>query len=110
MFTEKILSASLNLSNQAAEKMPAMAPMAAKCLPQELLDGLDTVKFWVWVIGGALFVIALMGLAVTMAMNHRRGEAGESIKGLGMWIGAIVIFGAATAIAQVFLGAAQNCG
>lgn len=110
MVVEKIMVAGLNLSNQVSERMPAVAPMAAKCLPKDVTDGLDTVKLWVWIIGGSLFGIALMGLAITMAFNHRRGEAGESIKGLGLWIAAVVLFAAATAIVQVFLGAAAACG
>lgn len=109
MLVEKIMVAGLSLRNQLTEQAAGVAPLAAKCLPQDVTDGLDTVKLWVWIIGGSLFGIALMGLAITMAFNHRRGEAGESVKGIGLWIAAVIVFGAATAIVQVFLGAATNC-
>jgi hypothetical protein len=82
----------------------------AYCLPGKAQDALDTATFWTRIVAIALGVIALIILGIGMFFSGKRHDGGETLKGLGWWIGGAALIGAATGVASIFLGSASaNC-
>lgn len=82
----------------------------AYCLPGKAQDALDTATLWTRIVGVSLGVIALIILGIGMFFSGRRHDGGETLKGLGWWIGGAATFGAAAGIASIFLGVtSSNC-
>ncbi len=96
MFVEKISTSLLSLG-------AGVAPMAAKPLPQEVIDALDTIKFWTGIVAAALAVIALMLVGIGMFFAKRRGDGGEMLQSLGWWIAGVTLIAVAATLTAVFL-------
>ena len=75
----------------------------AKPLPQEVTDGLDTIKSWVQIIGGSIAVIGLMMLFVGLFFAHKHGHGQEFMGKAGWWLVGAMGFGLAAVIAPIFL-------
>ncbi|MCA4135472.1 TrbC/VirB2 family protein [Arthrobacter sp. M4] len=78
-------------------------PAAPLCMPTQVTTALDTAKFWCTLIGAGLAVVALIMIGIGMFFQHKRGDGGEMLKGLGWWIGGVVLVAAAAGIAAVFI-------
>ncbi|MDO4144112.1 hypothetical protein [Clavibacter michiganensis] len=82
----------------------------AYCLPGKAQDALDTATLWTRIVAIALGVIALIILGIGMFFSGRRHDGGETLKGLGWWIGGAALISAAAGVASIFLGAvSSNC-
>lgn len=88
-----------SLKAEAIIRVPAL-PL---CMPGQVTTALDTAKFWCTVIGAGLAVVALIMIGIGMFFQHKRGDGGEMLKGLGWWIGGVVLVAAAAGIASVFI-------
>ncbi|MEO8223142.1 MAG: hypothetical protein ABI563_20455 [Specibacter sp.] len=75
----------------------------AKPLPQEVINGLDTIKSWVQIIGGSIAVIGLMMLFVGLFFAHKHGHGQEFMGKAGWWLVGAMGFGLAAVIAPIFL-------
>ncbi|MDJ0318610.1 TrbC/VirB2 family protein [Arthrobacter antibioticus] len=75
----------------------------AKPLPQEVTNGLDTIKSWVQIIGGSIAVIGLMMLFVGLFFAHKHGHGQEFMGKAGWWLVGAMGFGLAAVIAPIFL-------
>lgn len=75
----------------------------AKPLPQQVTDGLDTIRLWVQLIGGSIAVIALMILFIGLFFAHRGGQGQEFMGKAGWWVCGALGFGLAAVIAPIFL-------
>ncbi len=75
----------------------------AKPLPQEVINGLDTIKSWVQIIGGSIAVIGLMMLFIGLFFAHKHGHGQEFMGKAGWWIVGAMGFGLAAVIAPIFL-------
>lgn len=95
----------MNLLTEAATRLP----MAPYCPPADFVNAMDTARFWVQIAAVALAVIALILLGIGMFFQHRRGDGGEVLKGLGWWIFGVVLVGAAAGITSIFLVTPTDC-
>lgn len=78
-------------------------PAAAKPLPKEMTDALDTIKMWVGIIAGAMAVIALIMVGIGLMFAHQRQDGGQKLQSLGWWIAGCVIVATAAGLTAVFL-------
>lgn len=79
------------------------------CLPQDAMNALDTAKFWVGIVAGALAVVALILIGIGLFFQGRRGDGGEMLGRLGWWIGGAVLISAAAGLATIFIQVPENC-
>jgi len=93
-----------------ATNRAGMVVAQAYCLPGKAQDALDTATLWTRIAAIALGVIALIILGIGMFFSGKRHDGGETLKGLGWWIGGAALIGAATGVASIFLGSVSaNC-
>ncbi len=64
-------------------------------------DALDTATLWTRIAAIALGIIALIILGIGMFFSGRRHDGGETLKGLGWWIGGAALIGAASGVASI---------
>lgn len=93
-----------------ATNRAGMVVAQAYCLPGKAQDALDTATLWTRIVAIALGVISLIILGIGMFFSGRRHDGGETLKGLGWWIGGAALIGAAAGVASIFLGSVSaNC-
>jgi len=93
-----------------ATNRAGMVVAQAYCLPGKAQDALDTATLWTRIVAIALGIIALIILGIGMFFSGRRHDGGETLKGLGWWIGGAALIGAAAGVASIFLGSVSaNC-
>ena len=93
-----------------ATNRAGMVVAQAYCLPGKAQDALDTATLWTRIVAIALGVIALIILGIGMFFSGKRHDGGETLKGLGWWIGGAALIGAAAGVASIFLGSVSaNC-
>ena len=93
-----------------ATNRAGMVVAQAYCLPGKAQDALDTATLWTRIAAIALGIIALIILGIGMFFSGRRHDGGETLKGLGWWIGGAALIDAASGVASIFLGSVSaNC-
>lgn len=93
-----------------ATNRAGMIVAQAYCLPGKAQDALDTASLWTRIVAIALGAIALIILGIGMFFSGKRHDGGETLKGLGWWIGGAALIGAAAGVTSIFLGATSaNC-
>ncbi|MBT1620589.1 hypothetical protein KK090_15110 [Curtobacterium flaccumfaciens pv. poinsettiae] len=93
-----------------ATNRAGMVVAQAYCLPGKAQDALDTATLWTRIVAISLGVIALIILGIGMFFSGRRHDGGETLKGLGWWIGGAALIGAAVGVVSIFLGSVSaNC-
>jgi hypothetical protein len=61
-------------------------------------DGVDTILAWAAWMAFAICVLGVIIAGATMAIQHRRGEGGESMARLGWVFGGCIVIGSASAL------------
>jgi hypothetical protein len=77
---------------------------AAKPLPPEVQDGLDTVLMWAKIIGGSLATLGLMVLFIGLFFAHQRGRGEEFMGKVGWWLTGAIGLGLASLLSGLFVG------
>jgi len=95
--------------NTLLSAAPAVVHATAYCLPADVQNAMDTAKFWTTFVAAGLGVIALIMIGIGMFFQNRRGDGGQMLHSLLWWIAGVVLVGAASGIASIFLVAPTNC-
>lgn len=61
-------------------------------------DGIEKILGWVAWVAVAVCVLGVLFAGATMAIQHRRGEGGESVSRLGWVLSGCIVIGSASAL------------